>query len=93
VALCAPDVGAVSDRLLRDQRGLKVVTYPDEDSVEFHLAHGEWIAALTRHGFAVSALHELYAPEGAKPTKYEWLTPEWARRWPFEEIWVATWRF
>src|SRR4051794_33372185 len=93
VTLCAPDAGAASNRLLRDQRGLKVVTYPDQDGVEFHLAHGEWIATLGRHGFTVTALHELYAPAGAQQTKYDWLTPEWAQRWPFEEIWVATWRF
>jgi SAM-dependent methyltransferase len=92
IALCAPEEGPAGDRLLRDQRGLKVVTYPGEDSVEFHLAHGDWIAALGRHGFAVDALHELYAPDGAQPTKYEWVTPEWARRWPVEEIWAATWR-
>jgi SAM-dependent methyltransferase len=92
VVLCMPDVGASGDRLLRDQRGLKVVTYPGEDGVEFHLAHGEWIATLARHGFTVNALHELYAPEGAKQTKYEWVTPEWAQRWPVEEIWTATWR-
>ena len=42
--------------------------------------------------FAVNALHELYAPDGAQQTKYEWVTPEWARRWPVEEIWAATWR-
>jgi SAM-dependent methyltransferase len=93
MALCAPDVGAAGDRLLRDQRGLKVVSYPDDDGVEFHLAHGEWIATLVRHGFTVTALHELYAPDGAQQTKYEWVTPEWARRWPVEEIWVAAWRF
>jgi SAM-dependent methyltransferase len=90
-ALCMPDEGPATDRLLRDQRGLRVLTWPEE-GVEFHLAHGEWIATLARHGFGVRALHELYAPEGAQQTKYEWATPEWARRWPFEEIWAATWR-
>jgi SAM-dependent methyltransferase len=92
VALCAPDVGPATDRLLRDQRGLREVTYPSEDGIEFHLAHGDWIATLRRHGFTVDALHELYAPAAAQPTKYEWATPEWAHRWPVEEIWSATWR-
>ena len=92
IALTTPDEGAAGDRLLRDQRGLREVTFPDEDGVEFHLAHGDWIATLGRHGFGVDALHELYAPEGAQQTKYEWVTPEWAQRWPHEEIWVATWR-
>jgi SAM-dependent methyltransferase len=89
VTLCVPDVGPATDRLLRDQRDLKVVTYPDEDGVEFHLAHGDWIAALGRHGFSVEALHELYAPTDAAPPTYEWVTLEWARRWPVEEIWAA----
>ena len=91
VTLCAPDEGPATDRLLRDQRDLRVLTYP-EGGVEFHLAHGDWIATLARHGFTVKALHELYAPEDAQPTKYEWVTPAWARRWPVEEIWAATWR-
>jgi SAM-dependent methyltransferase len=89
IALCMPDTGAAEDRLVRDQRGLREVTFPDDDSIEFHLAHGDWIATLARHGFAVEALHELYAPEGAAPTRHEWATPEWARRWPVEEIWRA----
>jgi SAM-dependent methyltransferase len=89
VALCAPDVGPATDRLLRDQRGLRVVEYESDDGVEFHLAHSDWINTLGRHGFAVIAMHELYAPDDAQQTKYEWATPEWARRWPVEEIWVA----
>jgi SAM-dependent methyltransferase len=91
IALCAPDRGPATDRLIRDQRGLKVVSYPDDDGIEFHLSPGDWIAALTENGFTVEALHELYAPKDAQPTKYEWVTPEWARRWPVEEIWVARW--
>jgi SAM-dependent methyltransferase len=89
VTLCAPDVGTATDRLLRDQRGLRVVEYESDDGVEFHLAHGDWIATLARHGFAVEALHELYAPDDAEQTKYEWVSPAWAHRWPVEEIWVA----
>ena len=87
--LCSPDTGPAGERLVRDQRGLRAVTYPDDDAVEFHLAHGEWIATLARHGFAVEALHELYAPPGADPARFEWVTPEWARRWPHEELWRA----
>ena len=63
--------------------------FEDDDGVEFHLSHGDWIALLARHGFAVTGLHELYAPEGAEPTRYDWMTVEWARRWPVEEIWTA----
>ena len=49
----------------------------------------DWRAELGRRGFEVEALHELYAPEGAQQTRFEFVTPEWAQRWPFEEIWVA----
>jgi SAM-dependent methyltransferase/ribosomal protein S18 acetylase RimI-like enzyme len=87
--LCSPETGPAGERLVRDQRGLRAVTYPDDDAVEFHLAHGEWMATMTRHGFAVEALHELYAPPGADPARFEWVTPEWARRWPHEELWRA----
>ena len=62
---------------------------PADDSVEFHLAHGDWIALLARNGFTVTALHELYAPKGAPPSRFDWMTNEWAARWPVEELWTA----
>ena len=89
LVLCMPDSDPAAAQLVRDQRGLRSVTFPEEDGVEFHLAHGEWIATLDRHGFAVEALEELYAPEDAEPTRFDWVTPAWAGRWPFEEIWRA----
>jgi SAM-dependent methyltransferase len=87
--LCAPNEGPASDRLLRRQREVRRIEWPGEEGIEFHLAHGEWIALLRRAGFAIDALHELYAPEDAEPSRFEWITPEWARRWPHEEVWVA----
>jgi SAM-dependent methyltransferase len=59
-----------------------------DGSVEFHLPHGELIALLGRCGFTIEALHELQAPEGAT-SRYSYVTLQWARRWPSEEIWVA----
>ena len=60
------------------------------DAVEFCLPHGERIALLGRHGFEVEALVEVQAPESAEPHPYYKLgTPEWAARWPLEEIWAA----
>jgi SAM-dependent methyltransferase len=67
IALTAPDHGPATDRLLRGQRALKVVTYPDEPGVEFDLAPGDWIATLRRPGFTVDALHELYRPMTPHP--------------------------
>jgi SAM-dependent methyltransferase len=88
IALCTPEEGAAGDRLVRPQRGLCRLEWPGE-GVEFHLAHGDWIAVLQNAGFSVEALHELYAPAAATPTRFDWVTPEWAHQWPYEEIWVA----
>ena len=48
--------------------------WPDEEGIEFHLPHGELIRVLGEAGFAVEALHELQAPEGAA-TRYDFVTP------------------
>jgi SAM-dependent methyltransferase len=89
VALTAPPSGPNADRLVRPQREISPLRFEDEDGVEFHLSHGDWIALLARYGFTVTGLHELYAPEGAEPSRYDWMTVEWAQRWPVEEIWTA----
>ena len=44
---------------------------------------------LRRHGFEVLDLLELQAPEGGDPGQWDFVTPEWARRWPSEELWAA----
>ena len=91
VVLCsAPDAEMATERLARPQFGLHRVEWHDEDgpSVEFHLPHGEMIRLLRETGFEIEALHELQPPSGAS-TRFEWVTLEWARSWPTEEIWVA----
>jgi SAM-dependent methyltransferase len=90
VALTSPSSGPVGDRLVRSQREIARMQFDDDDAVEFHLSHGDWIATLGRHGFTVTALHELYAPDHVEDeARFDWMTPEWARRWPLEELWVA----
>ena len=74
--------------LLRDYFGMHRFEWPDDPSVEFHLGHGEMIRLLRECGFEIEALVELQAPEGAT-TRYPFVTPEWARRWPSEEVWRA----
>jgi hypothetical protein len=60
------------------------------DSVVFHLPHGDRIRSLRRHGFEIEALVEVQAPESAeKHPYYSYVAPEWGRKWPAEEIWVA----
>ena len=88
--LCMPDleVDLVSDRLLRAYFGMHRFEWTDDPGIEFHLGHGEWIRLLRTNGFEVEDLVEVRAPEGAV-TRYPWVTAEWARRWPSEEIWKA----
>jgi SAM-dependent methyltransferase len=88
--LCVPaDEGFAQDRLLRPQRGPSRVEWPT-GGVEYHPSHGEWVALLRESGFAVQALHELYAPADAvTPDYYVVATAPWARRWPVEDLWVA----
>ena len=88
--LCAPDDGRLGTTLLRPLFGMYRMEWPSEVGVEFHLPHGEWIRLLRAHGFEVEALHELQAPEDAEAHRYyDYVGPDWARRWPSEEIWVA----
>jgi SAM-dependent methyltransferase len=88
--LCVPDVGAITEQLQRPQFGMHRIQWPGETGVEYHLPHGGWIALLRRHGFEVEALHELQPPEDAVDHPYyDYVTVDWARKWPAEEIWVA----
>jgi SAM-dependent methyltransferase len=90
VYLCAPDEGLATERLERPQFGMHDIRWPGESGVEYHLAHGDWIRLLRQHGFEVEDLIELQAPEDASTHRYyDFVTAEWARQWPAEEIWVA----
>jgi SAM-dependent methyltransferase len=80
--------GAAGDRLVRDHFGMHRLEWPGEPGVEFHLGHGDMIRLLRASGFDIVDLVEIRAPEGATPS-CPYVTPEWARRWPSEEIWVA----
>jgi hypothetical protein len=88
--LCAvEEEEATGERLLRPQRGMHRMVWPD-GGVEFHLGHGDMFRVLRDSGFDVENLIELYAPEAATTHEYYgFVTAEWARKWPAEEIWAA----
>jgi SAM-dependent methyltransferase len=90
VILCTPDEDDVaSTTLQRAQFGLRRLEWPD-GGVEFHAAHGEWIELLRANGFEIERLVEIQAPPDAETHPYyAFVSAEWARRWPAEEIWVA----
>jgi SAM-dependent methyltransferase len=86
--LCSPDEDdKVVETLQRPQKGMDRFEW---DGVEFHLSHGERIDLLRANGFELERLIELYAPEGASDHEYyDFVSVEWAKRWPAEEIWIA----
>jgi SAM-dependent methyltransferase len=88
--LCAPDSDdPVTTTLQRQQFGLHRIAW-DDGGVEFHLGHGEWIDVLRANGFEVERLVGVQAPPDAETHPYyAYVTADWARQWPCEEIWVA----
>ena len=88
--LCALDEQeATSETLQRPQRGMHRIAWAD-GGVEFHLGHGDMLRVLRDTGFEIEALVELFAPDDAKTHEYyEFVTADWARKWPVEEIWAA----
>jgi SAM-dependent methyltransferase len=90
VQLCEPETGPVGTALLRPQHGLHHIDWPDDGSTEYGLSHGDWVRLLRRNDFEVLDLIELYSPPGVEShTYYDHVSPEWAARWPAEELWVA----
>ncbi len=89
LVLCWPNFDdPAGEELARKYFGLRSLEDPADGSTTFHLPYGEWIALLRANGLEVERLVELQAPEGAE-TRWDFVTPEWARRWPSEEIWKA----
>lgn len=88
--LCVPDTEglAAGDRLLRPHFGMHRFEWPDDDTVEFHLGHGDWIRLLRANGFVIEDLIELRPAAGVQ-SEYDFVTAEWASRWPCEEVWRA----
>lgn len=86
--LCMPpeDGIAATERLLRPAFGMYRVEWPGDVGVEFHLSHGDWIRLFGRSGFEIEELVEV-RPEPTATTRYPFVTLEWARQWPCEEVW------
>jgi SAM-dependent methyltransferase len=79
-----------TDELRRPYFGMQRFDWEDDGSVEFHLGYGDWIRLLRANSFELLDLIEIQAPPESDPSRYGGLpTPDWARRWPSEEIWRA----
>ena len=91
IQLICMELDGVVERLVRPQRDVRRIEWEDTGEVEFHLPHGELIDWLGQNGFVVERLIELYAPDDAKTHEfYNYVSAEWARKWPSEELWVVT---
>ena len=91
IILSVPDLeadGAATNELLRPYFGMHRFEWPDSDGVEFHIGYGEWIRLLRKSGLEVEDLIEL-RPGPDATTTYEWVTLDWARKWPAEQAWKA----
>jgi SAM-dependent methyltransferase len=88
MTLCTPaeEGVAATDRLLRPAFDMYRIEWPADPGVEFHLSHGNWIRLLRHSGFEIEDLIEI-RPPAESTTSYPFVTLEWARQWPCEEIW------
>ncbi len=88
--LCSPEEDLpTTETLQRPQFGMFRFEWPDS-GVEYHLSHGDWIRLLRANGFEILDLIEIQAPADAEThPRYDYVTAEWARKWPAEEIWRA----
>jgi SAM-dependent methyltransferase len=88
--MCSPDEDddlPAGTELLRPLFGMHKLEWPD-DSVNFYLPHGETFSLLRSTGFDVEGLIEIQRPEGST-TRHILASPEWARKWPSEDVWKA----
>jgi SAM-dependent methyltransferase len=89
VILCSPDSeDPATESLQRPQFGMH--RFDQWEGVEFHLAHGDWLRLLRANAFEIEDLIELQAPANAEThPHYGYVSAEWGRSWPAEEIWLA----
>ena len=77
-----------AEQLLRPYFGMHRFEWSGDESVEFHLGHGDMIRLLRECGLEVEDLLEL-RPHPDATTRYPYVTLEWSRQWPCEEVWKA----
>jgi SAM-dependent methyltransferase len=89
--LCTPqdEDARLGCDLVRDYFAMRRIDWQD-GTAEFNLGYGDTIRLLRASGFDVEQLLELRAPADAQTHPvYDYVTAEWARQWPAEELWVA----
>ena len=89
--LCTPDTGHVEERLQRPQLGMNRMEWLDTLETDFQLGHGDIIRLFLKSVFEILDMVEIFASADAKnhPFYGEYMTVEWAQKWPSEEMWRA----
>jgi SAM-dependent methyltransferase len=81
----AADAERAGDRFVADYFGMRQFEY--EDSIDFNLPYGEWIALFHKSGFELEDLIETRPPADAVSTYRDEVQRDWSRRWPAECLW------
>jgi len=81
----ASDAERPGDRLIADYFGMHQFEY--EESTDFNLPYGEWIALFRKSGFEIEDLIETRPAADAVSTYRDEQERDWSRRWPAECIW------
>lgn len=83
------DPGApATTHLAKPQTSLPRIRRPD-GGVHFQLPTGDMIRLLRTTGFVIDDLVELIVPADSR-TEFDYVTSDWASRWPSVELWKAT---
>ncbi len=91
-AVCSPQDGTIpiGERLERDYFSLYRMDWrdavDDPGGIEFSLPISRWFRLFSETGFVVTRFLELQAPHGGSEVRF-WVTADWARRYPSEQVW------
>ena len=75
----------ITTTLQRPYFGMRAIQ-DDSDFTDYQITHGEWVTLFRKNRLVVEELIETQPDEGVTTT-YAGRPPEWARRWPAENIW------
>ena len=88
-ALLAAEREPTGETLVRPQRGLHRIEWPDPDGTDFHQSSQRDGPAAARHGLrGRGAARAVRARRRPDEVRY-FMRRGWAQQWPCEEVWVA----
>jgi hypothetical protein len=65
------------------------IYWQPERSVEFTLPPSKMISLLVETGLQVERLIDVFPDHDVSQSSFDYMTPDWATKWPSEEIWIA----